>query len=112
MLLFLFALEIDLKCDVEDKRDRHDEIVANETPDEHDAVCHVGGRGEDRDPDGAMDDVTLLVMPTFVGAPNTANVTLNGGTFNGDVYVYDDGVTETVFVNNGATINGDILDNA
>ncbi len=63
------------------------------------------------DPDGAYDDVTLFVSPSFVGVPNTANVTLNGGTFNGDIYVYDDGITETVFVNNGATINGSVLDN-
>ena len=69
-----------------------------------------------RDPDGASDhisdEMTLFISPTFDGVPNTATVTLNGGTFNGDVYVYDDGITETVFVNNGATINGDVLDNA
>ncbi len=71
-----------------------------------------------RDPDGATDGinedglVTLFISPTFVGAPNTADVTLNGGTFNGDIYVYDDGITETNFVNNGATITGEILDNA
>lgn len=65
-----------------------------------------------RDPDGAGEDLTLLVMPTFANTPNTATVTLNGGTFNGDIYVYDDGVTETVFTNNGATINGTIKDNA
>lgn len=69
-----------------------------------------------RDPDGATDDLsdemTMFISPTFTGAPNTANVVLNGGTFNGDVYVYDDGITETVFVNNGATITGDVLDNA
>lgn len=65
-----------------------------------------------RDPDGAGDDLSLLVMPTFVGAPNNATVTLNGGTFNGDIYVYDDGITETVFTNNGATINGTIRDNS
>jgi hypothetical protein len=69
-----------------------------------------------RDPDGASDhlsdEMTLFISPTFAtGAPNTANVTLNGGTFNGDIYVYDDGITETVFVNNGATITGDVLDN-
>jgi hypothetical protein len=55
--------------------------------------------------------MTLFINPTFVGAPNTANVVLNGGTFNGDIYVYDDGITETVFVNNGATITGSVLDN-
>ena len=68
-----------------------------------------------RDPDGASDyisdEMTLFISPTFTSAPNTANVLLNGGTFNGDVYVYDDGITETVFVNNGATITGDVLDN-
>ena len=69
-----------------------------------------------RDADGATDiinedGVSLFVSPTFVDAPNTADVTLNGGTFNGDIYVYDDGITETTFVNNGATINGEILTN-
>lgn len=68
-----------------------------------------------RDPDGATDHIsdkmTLFVSPTFVGAPNTATVTLNGGTFNGDIYVYDDGITETVFTNNGATITGNVLTN-
>ena len=69
-----------------------------------------------RDPDGATDhlsdEMTLFVSPTFVGAPNNATVILNGGVFNGDVYVYDDGITETVFTNNGAVIAGDVLDNA
>jgi len=77
------------------------------------AVTINGGIfNEGDDPDGAMNNVTLYVSPTFVGAPNTATVTLNGGIFNGDIYVYDDGITETVFTNNGATINGEVRDNA
>ena len=68
-----------------------------------------------RDPDGATDlisdKMTLFINPTFVGAPNNATVVLNGGTFNGDIYVYDDGITDTTFVNNGATITGSVLDN-
>lgn len=67
---------------------------------------------EGRDPDGAMDKVALFVSPTFTGAPNTATVTLYGGTFDGDIYVYDDGITETVFVNDGATITGEVKDNS
>ncbi len=81
-----------------------------------DVTINGGTFNAGRDPDGASDlisdEMTLFISPTFVGAPNTANVTLNGGTFNGDIYVYDDGITETVFVNNGATINGDVLDNS
>ena len=69
-----------------------------------------------RDPDGASDPLsdkmTLFINPTFTGAPNTATVKLTGGTFNGDIYVYDDGITETSFTNNGATITGSVLDNA
>ena len=80
-----------------------------------DVTINGGTFNAGRDPDGATDhlsdEMTLFINPTFVGAPNTANVVLNGGTFNGDIYVYDDGITETVFVNNGATITGDVLDN-
>ena len=80
-----------------------------------DVTINGGTFNVGRDPDGASDHLsvkmTLFVSPTFTGAPNTANVVLNGGIFNGDVYIYDDGITETVFVNNGATITGDVLDN-
>ncbi len=80
-----------------------------------DVTINGGTFNVGRDPDGASDhlsdEMTLFISPTFVGAPNNANVVLNGGTFNGDVYVYDDGITETVFVNNSATITGDVLNN-
>jgi len=80
-----------------------------------DVTINGGTFNVGRDPDGASDhlsdQMTLFINPTFVGAPNNATVILNGGTFNGDIYVYDDGITETVFTNNGATITGAILDN-